>query len=56
MQDKLAVVKYIQDEHRTISEHMKLMGNSISDPEALLALQKAHVDWIPGRPGAALLE
>lgn len=49
MQDKLAVIKRIIDEHQTIKEHVKLVGDSVSDQEALAALQKAHADFIPGR-------
>ena len=49
MQDKLAVIKRIIDEHQTIKEHIKLVGDSVSDEEALAALQKAHADFIPGR-------
>jgi len=56
MSDKLAVVRHLVDEHRTIAEHIKLVGDSMSDPEAIFALQKSRGDWIPGRPGAALPE
>ena len=49
MQDKLAIIKRIIDEHQTIKEHIKLVGDSVSDQEALTALQKAHADFIPGR-------
>ena len=53
MQDKLAIIKRIIDEHQTIKEHIKLVGDSVSDQEALTTLQKAHVDFIPGRLGGA---
>lgn len=56
MSDKLVVVRHLLDEHRAIREHIKLVGDSMSDPEAILALQKAHAEWIPGRLGAALPE
>jgi hemerythrin len=49
MQDKLAIIKRIIDEHQTIEEHIKLVGDSVSDQEALTTLQKAHADFIPGR-------
>lgn len=49
MQDKLAIIKRIIDEHQTIKGHVKLVGDSVSDEEALAALQKAHADFIPGR-------
>jgi hemerythrin len=50
MQDKRTLIKRIIDEHQTIKQHIKLVGDSISDQEALNALQKAHSDFIPGRP------
>ena len=56
MSDKLVVVRHLLDEHQTVRQHMKLVGDSLSDQEAISALQKAHADWIPGRPGAALPE
>jgi hypothetical protein len=31
---------------------MKLTGESVTDEEALTALEKARADWIPGRPEA----
>ena len=49
MQDKLAIIRRIIDEHQTIKGHMKLVGDSVSDQEALATLQKAHADFIPGR-------
>jgi len=49
MQDKLAIIRRIIDEHQTIKGHLKLVGDSVSDQEALAALQKAHADFIPGR-------
>ncbi len=49
MEDKLAVIKKIIEWHRTIREHVKLVGESVSDREALSALREARPDWIPGR-------
>jgi hemerythrin len=49
MQDKLTLVKRITAEHQAIKGHVKLVGDSVSDNEALAALQKAHTDFIPGR-------
>jgi hemerythrin len=49
MQDKLAIIKRVIDEHQTIRKHIKLVGDSVSDQEALTTLQKAHADFIPGR-------
>jgi hemerythrin len=50
MQDKLTLVKRIIDEHQTVKQHVKLVGDSVSDQEALNALQKEHSNFIPGRP------
>jgi hemerythrin len=49
MQDKLAIIKRIIDEHQNIKQHVKLVGDSVSDQEALTALQKEHSNFIPGR-------
>jgi len=49
MSDNLAVIKRVIDEHHTIGRHIKLVGDSLTDKEALTALEKAHADWLPGR-------
>jgi hypothetical protein len=49
MKDKLAVIKRIIAEHQNIKQHVKLVGDSVSDQEALTALQKEHSNFIPGR-------
>ncbi|MFC2039304.1 hemerythrin domain-containing protein [Chloroflexota bacterium] len=54
--DKLAVVRHLLEEHGTIREQIKLLGDSITDREALTALQKAHAEWMPGRPVGGLPE
>lgn len=46
MEDKLAIVNRAIEEHHAISGRMKLVGDSISDLEALFSLQKARPDWI----------
>jgi hemerythrin len=46
MADNLAIINRTIEEHHTISSHMKLVGDSISDLEALFSLQKARPDWI----------
>jgi hemerythrin len=46
MADNLAIINRTIEEHHTISGHMKLVGDSISDLEALFSLQKARPDWI----------
>lgn len=50
--DKLSLIKRVIDEHKTIGRHMKLLGESATDVESLAALERAHADWIPGRPEA----
>ena len=52
MQDKLATIKRIIDEHQTIKRHVKLVGDTLTDREALASLQEARADFIPGRPSA----
>ena len=46
MPDNLTIVKRTIEEHHTIKGHLKLVGDSVSDLEALLSLQKARPDWI----------
>lgn len=49
MPDNLTIINRIIEEHETIRGHVKLVGDSISDQEALSSLKKVHSDWIPGR-------
>ena len=49
MPDNLALINRVIDEHQRIREHVKLVGDSVSDPEAIRSLEKARADWIPGR-------
>ena len=46
MADNLKIVNRAIEEHHTIREHTKLVGDSVSDLEALFSLQKARPDWI----------
>ena len=46
MADNLKIVNRVIKEHHTIREHVKLVGDSVSDLEALFSLQKARPDWI----------
>jgi hemerythrin len=46
MADNLKIVNRAIDEHHTIRGHVKLVGDSVSDLEALFSLQKARPDWI----------
>jgi len=50
MEDYLAIIRRVIEEHQTIRGHIKLVGDSISDREALTSLERARTDWIPGRP------
>lgn len=45
MPDALAIITMVISEHRNIREHVKLAGDTISDIEALLTLQKAQAAW-----------
>lgn len=45
MQDKLAIVKSVIADHISISGHLKLVGESVSDLEAIFSLEKAHTNW-----------
>jgi hypothetical protein len=49
MVDNIAKIKEIIEEHQTIKGHVKLVGDSITDQEALLSLQSVRPEWIPGR-------
>jgi hypothetical protein len=52
MADNLKIVNRVIDEHHTIRGHVKLVGDSVSDLEALFGLQKAAPDWILSSPEA----
>jgi len=47
--DDLAIISRVLEEHRAIKGHIKLVGDSISDQEALASLTQARADWIPGQ-------
>jgi hemerythrin len=49
MSDSLAVINRVIEEHQAIKQHVKLVGDTVSDQEALSSLGKARADWIPGR-------
>jgi len=46
MADNLKIVNRAIEEHHTIRGNVKLVGDSVSDLEALFSLQKARPDWI----------
>ena len=50
MEDYLAIIRRVIEEHQTIRGHIKLVGDSIPDREALTSLEKARADWVPGQP------
>lgn len=47
--DYLAKINEIIEEHRTIGSGVKLVGESVSDQEALTSLKSVRSDWVPGR-------
>ena len=47
--NNLAIISRVIQEHQTIKGHIKLVGDSITDQEALTSLAGARSDWIPGR-------
>ncbi len=49
MEDNLAIINRIIEWHQTLRGHVKLVGDSIVDREALLALEKTRPEWIPGQ-------
>lgn len=49
MEDNLVIINQIIEQHQTIKGHVKLVGDSVTDEEALLALGKTLPEWIPGQ-------
>lgn len=47
--DQLAIITRVIEWHQTIRDHVKLVGDSVTDQEALSSLQRARADWVPGR-------
>lgn len=50
MPDSLATIRKVIEEHQLIRGHLKLVGETVSDREAVADLEEARIDWIPGRP------
>lgn len=50
MPDNLATIRKVIEEHQVIRKHLKLVGDTVSDREAVSDLEEARIDWIPGRP------
>ena len=49
MQNELSIISKIIEWHQTIRTHVKLVGESITDREALSSLQKSRANWVPGQ-------
>ena len=49
MEDSLAIINRIIEWHQTLRASARLVGDSVTDREALLSLEEARPDWIPGR-------
>jgi hypothetical protein len=49
MPDYLVKINEILEEHLTIGSGVKLVGDSVSDQEALASLKSVRSDWTPGR-------
>ena len=49
MEDYRAMFSRIREEHQAIRGDIRLVGDSVSDQEALNTLTRARSDWIPGR-------
>jgi len=52
MTDALSTLKRIKEEHLNIRRHLKLVGDSVGDMEAMGSLERARAEWVPGRPEA----
>ena len=49
MSDELAIINRVIEEHQKVRKYVKLVGDSVTDREALASLQKSRADWVPGR-------
>ncbi len=49
MSESMAIIRRVIEEHQSIRGKIKLVGESLSDQEAITSLKRARVDWIPGR-------
>ena len=45
MTDQLAIIDKVISEHHSIRNHIRLVGDSLNDIEALFSLQKAEAGW-----------
>jgi hypothetical protein len=49
MSDSLAEIREIIAEHQSVRSNVKLVGESVSDQEALNSLRSTRSDWTPGQ-------
>lgn len=45
MADNLKIIRDIISEHHSLKRHVKLVGDSVTDLEALFRLQQVHAGW-----------
>ncbi len=50
MEDYLAIIQRVIEEHQALRSNLKLVGDSIPDREALSSLERTRADWVPGKP------
>ena len=48
MLNKMEIIRHMKDEHQQLQGNIKLIGELLSERQAVMALQRAHADWIPG--------
>ncbi len=46
MTDRLAIVTRIMNDHQDIGTNLKLLGDSVSDLEGLISLERVKPDWM----------
>ncbi len=49
MSNDLDIINRIIKEHQTLRTHLKLVGDSFTDREAMGSLEKVRGDWAPGQ-------
>ena len=51
MENGLDIISRIKNEHQRLKLHVKLVGDSVNDQEALATLHRMHANTIPGQFG-----
>jgi hypothetical protein len=46
MADRLAIVTRVMDDHQDVGTNLKLLGDSVSDLEGLISLERVKPDWM----------